>query len=367
MKSSCEIINFASILLKSRYNLIEDMIFKNDLILRTMAGESVERPPVWLMRQAGRILPQYRELRSSLRDFKELVETPDKAAEVTIQPIDELGVDAAIIFSDILVIPDAMGLPYEMEEKVGPVFPAVIQTEKDVDALISGIDAAEQLGYVYDALSLTKQRLDGRVPLIGFSGAPWTLFAYMMEGKGSKTFSTAKSVLYRNPEMAHKLLGKLTDSIIEYLKLQIIHGADIIQIFDSWAGLLSPEQYRKFSIKYIKRICDEVSGVPITIFSKGAWFALGELAALPCQTLGVDWTTPVSFVRSEVGSEIILQGNMDPCQLYAPVEDIEKNTLLMIESFGRNHVVNLGHGVYPDTPLAGVKEFVNTVKKFRYI
>ncbi|MBV6653512.1 MAG: uroporphyrinogen decarboxylase, partial [Mameliella sp.] len=299
------------------------MSTKNDLFLRTARGEAVERPPVWLMRQAGRILPQYRAIRNRLSGFKELVETPELAAEVTIQPVDELDVDAAIIFSDILVIPEAMGLTYEMVEKRGPLFPKVIESEADVNALLSGGDAAENLQYVYDAVALTRKQLDGRVPLIGFTGAPWTLLAYMVEGSGSKTFSKAKKVLYTNPKLAHLLLEKTSETIIAYLKQKVKSGAQLVQIFDSWAGILSPEQYREFALPYIQNICEAITEVPVTVFAKGAWFVYEELGQLDCQVVGLDWNTPPELARQWVGKGKVLQGNLDPCQLYAAPEIVE--------------------------------------------
>ncbi|MEQ8703720.1 MAG: uroporphyrinogen decarboxylase [Phaeodactylibacter sp.] len=342
------------------------MSTKNDLFLRTARGEAVERPPVWLMRQAGRILPQYRAIRNRLSGFKELVETPELAAEVTIQPVDELGVDAAIIFSDILVIPEAMGLPYEMVEKRGPLFPQVIGSEADIKALKSGAFAAADLQYVYDAVALTRKQLDGRVPLIGFSGAPWTLLAYMVEGSGSKTFSKAKKLLYTNPGLAHQLLEKISETIIAYLKLKVQSGVQLVQIFDSWAGILSPEQYREFALPYIRAICEGITEVPVTVFSKGAWFVYEDLGQLDCQVIGLDWNTPPEVARQWVGDGKVLQGNLDPCQLYAAPEVIEKAAIKMLERFGRKHIANLGHGVYPDTPLEGVRAYVDTVKAYRY-
>ena len=342
------------------------MKIANDLFLRTIAGEKVERPPVWLMRQAGRILPQYRALRGRLSGFKELVSTPELAAEVTIQPIDELGVDAAIIFSDILVIPEAMGLDYEMIEKRGPWFEKTIKTKADVDKLLAGADAAANLQYVYDALAATKKGLDGRVPLIGFSGAPWTLLAYMVEGSGSKTFSIAKKFLYTQPELAHLLLDKITDTIIVYLKEKVKHGADVLQIFDSWGGILSPAQFDEFSLPYIAKICDAINEVPITVFAKGAWFALEGIGQLNCATVGLDWNTSPLLGREKLGSKKIIQGNLDPCVLYSSPETIAQTTEQMLMNFGRGHIANLGHSVYPDTPLESVKCFVNTVKNFKY-
>lgn len=342
------------------------MSLQNDLLLRTLKGEQVERPPVWLMRQAGRILPQYRELRGKLSGFIELVQTPDLAAEVTIQPVDELGVDAAIIFSDILVIPEAMGLHYELIEKVGPRFPATIKTAQQIDNLVEGTDAASNLSYVYDAVSATKEGLDNRVPLIGFAGAPWTLFAYMIEGGGSKTFSKAKKFLYQHPQFSHQLLSKITTSVIEYLKLKIKAGVDVVQVFDSWADLLTLELYEEFCIPYLKRIGEEVIGVPKILFAKGAWFAFSKFKDLNYEGIGLDWKTSPKMAREQLGASKIFQGNMDPCMLYADAPRIEKAAIDMISDFGPKHIVNLGHGVYPDTPLDNVKTFVNTIKSQSY-
>jgi uroporphyrinogen decarboxylase len=342
------------------------MKLENDLFLRTARGEAVERPPVWLMRQAGRILPQYRELRGRLSGFKELVETPALACEVTIQPVDELGVDAAIIFSDILVIPEAMGLTYEMIKGKGPWFPNTVQTQSDIDKLVTGEAAAAELQYVYDAVALTKKELNGRVPLIGFAGAPWTILAYMIEGSGSKTFSKAKKFLYSEPVLAHQLLQKITTATISYLKTKINAGVDLVQIFDSWAGILTKEQYKEFALPYIAQICDAIDEVPKTVFAKGAYFVRQEMGQLNCNVIGVDWNMDAIETRQLVGDSKVLQGNLDPCMLYASPEQIQAETIKLIQKFGSKHIVNLGHGVYPDTPLDGVKAFVNTVKSYRY-
>ena len=342
------------------------MKIENDLLLRTANGEQVERPPVWLMRQAGRILPQYRALRGRLSGFKELVETPQLAAEVTIQPVDELGVDAAIIFSDILVIPEAMGLTYEMVEKKGPWFPKTIESLSDVEKLGVGENVLGELQYVFDALEVTKKELNGRVPLIGFAGAPWTIFSYMLEGSGSKTFSKARKFLYQNPKAAHLLLDKITQTTIAYLKQKVHSGANMIQVFDSWAGILPPHQYSEFAIPYIKKIVDAIEGVPVIVFAKGAWFAMEEIAKLDCQVLGVDWNTKVGDLRDKLNVQQVLQGNLDPCMLYSSQGNIQTATLKMLKEFGVGHIANLGHGVYPDTPLDNVKVFVNTVKGFSY-
>jgi len=342
------------------------MALKNDLILRAAAGEKTERTPVWLMRQAGRILPEYRAIREKLSGFKELATTPQLAAEVTIQPVDILGVDAAIIFSDILVVPEAMGLSYEMAESIGPVFPEKINAKSAITKLKQE-GAADELAYVYEAIHLVKKELDGSVPLLGFAGAPWTILAYMVEGSGSKTFSKARNFLYLEPEMAHQLLEKITFVTIEYLQRQIKAGADMVQIFDSWAGILPPEQYKTFSLPYISKICDALTEVPVTVFAKGAYFARKELANLNCRTIGLDWNMDIHTSRDLIGPQKTLQGNLDPCALYGSFDEIRKSTKKMLQQFGpENHIANLGHGVYPDTPKDNVRCFVDTVKEFSF-
>jgi len=338
----------------------------NDLLLRTIKGEHTERPPVWLMRQAGRILPEYRALRQEAGTFKRLVETPALACEATLQPVDALGVDAAILFSDILVVPEAMGLPYEMQEKTGPWFPKVVADASDIEKLRPAELAADELQYVYDAIALIQRQLDGRVPLIGFCGAPWTIFAYMVEGKGSKTFSTAKGMLYRAPELAHRLLEHITATSIAYLKNQVSAGVQVVQLFDSWAGLLSPQQYREFSVPYLQQIAEAIQEVPKTIFAKGAWFALEDFGTLSFETVGLDWTIDPAWAKQQLGTQKILQGNLDPCQLYATPETVYQAAQQMVTSFGRGHIANLGHGVYPDTPLENVRAFVSGIKASSY-
>lgn len=337
-------------------------MLKNDLILRTAKGEKTERTPVWLMRQAGRILPEYRRVREKAGDFKTLVKSPQMAAEVTIQPVDILDVDAAIIFSDILVIPEAMGCNYEMEEKRGPVFPQPVSTESDLNRI--RVAEAGDLEYVIDAIKLTKKELNGRVPLIGFAGAPWTIFSYMIEGKGSKTFSEAKKVLYTNPEFAHKLLGMITTSTVNYLKAQVRAGADLIQIFDSWAGILSPEQYAAFALPYIAQLCDALPEVPVTVFAKGAFFARRQLNSISCNVVGLDWNMDIAESREVVPAKV-LQGNLDPCALYGSFDDVKRETRRMLETFGPDrHIANLGHGLYPDTERDKVRCFIDTVKEY---
>jgi uroporphyrinogen decarboxylase len=338
-------------------------VIKNDLLLRAACGEQTERTPVWLMRQAGRILPEYRALRARLSGFKELVETPDLAAEVTIQPVDALDVDAAIIFSDILVVPEAMGLTYEMIEARGPLFPETIKTAQDV-ARMRVADPEEHLGYVLEAIRVTKRALNGRVPLIGFAGAPWTILAYMVEGHGSKTFSKARRMLYTNPALAHELLRKITDTTIAYLRAQVQAGANLIQVFDSWAGILPPAHYAEFSTRYIAEICAAIPEVPVTVFAKGAFWAVGDFAQLPCRTIGLDWNQDPRAVRPLVGDKT-LQGNLDPCALYGTREQVRQATIQMLDQFGPyHHIANLGHGVYPDTDPDNVRVFIDTVKEY---
>jgi len=341
------------------------MGLKNDLLLKAAKGEKVERTPVWLMRQAGRILPEYRAVREKIKDFKVLVETPELATEVTLQPVDILGVDAAIIFSDILVIPQAMGLDYKMVEKKGPSFPKTIKSEKDIDAL--KIAAKEDLSFVMEALKLTKQELDNRVPLIGFSGAPWTLLAYMLEGGGSKTFSKARRLLYTQPHLAHKLLEKITASTINYLRGQVEAGADLVQVFDSWAGVLPTEHYNTFSLKYISEICDAITEVPVTVFAKGAYSSRSKFGLLNCDVIGLDWNMDIEESKRLIGATKTLQGNLDPCALYGSFDQIKEATENMLIAFGaQRHIANLGHGVYPDIPADNVKCFVDIVKQFNH-
>lgn len=337
-------------------------MLENDLILRAARGEKTDRTPVWLMRQAGRILPEYRAVRNSLSGFKELVETPELAAEVTIQPVDILGVDAAIIFSDILVIPEAMGLTYEMVEKKGPHFPSTVKSAADLKNL--RIAKPEDLSYTLEAIKITKKELNGRVPVIGFAGAPWTIFSYMVEGGGSKTFSKARKMLYTDPELSNQLLDMITQSTISYLKAQITAGADMVQIFDSWAGVLGPEQYRTFSLKYIEQIAAAITEVPVTVFAKGAFFALKDMKEVSCNTVGLDWNMNVAEARELLPNKT-LQGNMDPCALYGSFDDVASETKNMLDRFaGHSHIANLGHGVYPDTDPEKVKCFIDTVKSY---
>jgi uroporphyrinogen decarboxylase len=335
----------------------------NDLLLKAARGETVDRIPVWLMRQAGRILPEYRAVRSSVNGFKELVKNPELICEVTIQPVDILGVDAAIIFSDILVIPEAMGLNYEMIESKGPFFPQTIKNDTDVNQLTT--DVVPNLQYVFDSIKLTKSALNKRVPLIGFAGAPWTIFSYMIEGKGSKTFSEAKKMLYVNPVLSHQLLEKITVSTIAYLKEQIKSGADIVQVFDSWAGVLSKAQYIEFALPYMQKIATSITEVPVILFAKDAHYILNEFAQTDCAVIGLDWTIEPQQARREA-SEKTLQGNLDPCVLYADKQTIKSEAEKMLRSFGsQKYICNLGHGVYPDVNFEKAKYFIDVVQNFK--
>ena len=302
---------------------------KNDLLLRALRREKVERPPVWMMRQAGRYLPGYMKLRAKY-DFFTRVQTPELAAEITLQPIDEIGVDAAIIFSDILVIPQAMGVEVLMEEGKGPSLPNVIKTQKDIDALVTN-NVEEELIYVTKALSLTKQELNGRVPLIGFAGAPWTILCYMVEGKGSKTWEKAKQFCFTQPDLAHQLLQKITDTTISYLKAQAKAGADVLQVFDSWSGALSPGDFKLFAQPYLIQIADAVKDhAPVILFPKGSWYALKELSESSASALGLDWCISPRCAREITGNKITLQGNFDPAKLLLPVPEIKKAVKEMI-------------------------------------
>jgi len=335
---------------------------KNTLLLQALAGEMTPRPPVWVMRQAGRILPEYRAVRSRLSGFKELVETPELACEVTLQPVDLLGVDAAILFSDILVVPEAMGLPYELIEKVGPRFSETIGSAADLKRL-HPVEPEEHLKYVLDAMRMTRRALDGRVPLIGFAGAPWTIFCYMIEGGGSKEWSRARRMLRSEPALAEDLLDRITEATIAYLNAQVEAGAQALQLFDSWAGALDATLFERYSLPRLRRICEEVKGAPLIVFAKGAGWQLDRLATLPCQALGIDWHTPVAEARRRA-PEHVLQGNLDPSTLYGTETEVRAATQRMLQDFGRGkHVVNLGHGVYPDIDPDRVRAFIDEVKR----
>ena len=338
---------------------------KNDLLLRALRKEKVERPPVWMMRQAGRYLPDYIKLREKY-DFFTRCQTPELATEITLQPINQVGVDAAIIFSDILVIPQAMGLEVLMEEGKGPSLPKTIKTQQDIDALNTA-DAEHHLKYVMDALSMTKRELNGRVPLIGFAGAPWTILCYMIEGKGSKTWDKAKQFAYTQPQLAHALLQKITNITIEYLKAQVKAGADTVQVFDSWAGSLSPEDFKTYAQPYLLQIADAVKdSAPVILFPKGTWYALKDLSQSSASGIGIDWTIAPQLARELTNNNITLQGNFDPAKLLAPIPQIRKWVKEMIDAFGvQNYIANLGHGITPNVPVNHAKAFVEAVQEYK--
>lgn len=337
---------------------------KNDLFLRACKKEKIERTPIWIMRQAGRYLPEYRAVRKNT-DFLTMCKTPELAAEVTIQPIDLIGVDAAIIFSDILVIPEAMGMHLEMHEGRGPIFPSPIRSENDLSSL-KDIDPTTDLKYVLDAVSLTKRELNGRVPLIGFSGSPWTLLTYMVEGGGSKSFSKVKKMIFNNPKLAHKILDKLASAISVYLSAKIEAGANAVQIFDTWGGILSQEDYQEFSLQYVEKIISNIKRVnePVIYFPKGVHSNLEKVANCGADVLGLDWTMNLGKVRELIGDKVALQGNMDPTTLYGSEQTIQDRALKTMKSYGNGsgHIFNLGHGILPDVPPANAKALVDFVK-----
>jgi uroporphyrinogen decarboxylase len=338
---------------------------KNDLFLKACKRLPVERTPIWIMRQAGRYLPEYRAVREKA-DFLTMCKTPELASEVTIQPVDIIGVDAAIIFSDILVIPEAMGMKLEMIESKGPVFHNPIRTENDADKL-KEIDPTKELKYILDAVSLTKKELNGRVPLIGFSGSPWTLLTYMVEGKGSKNFSFVKKLIYNNPSLAHKILDKLSKTIADYLSAKIEAGADAVQIFDTWGGILSQKDFEEFSIKYISKVISQIKrkNEPVIVFAKGVHYKMENLAASGADVISLDWTMDLGKVRNEIGDKVALQGNMDPTILYAKKEVIQNEVKRILNSFGEGsgHIFNLGHGILPDVEPENAKALVQFVKE----
>lgn len=339
---------------------------KNDLLLRTLRGERTERPPVWMMRQAGRYLPDYIKLKEKY-SFFERCRNPELASEITIQPVEQVDVDAAIIFSDILVVPQAMGMEVQMVENKGPLLPDPIKKLSDLDKLAVP-DVHQSLGYVFDALKVTKQRLEGRAPLIGFAGAPWTLLCYMVQGKGSKTFDEAKAFCYTQPETAHRLLQLITDTTIAYLQGQAAAGADVVQIFDSWGGLLSPEDFENLSMQYIRQIVAALKDKALTIiFAKGAWHSLDSMAATGANGLGIDWCIRPRMARQLAGPRVALQGNFDPAKLLSPIPMIRKEVKAMLDAFsGYPHIANLGHGILPNVPVDHAKAFVETVKNYNY-
>lgn len=339
--------------------------------MRALAGQTVDKTPVWMMRQAGRYLPEYRRVRAQAGDFMSLCKNTDLACEVTIQPLERYELDAAILFSDILTIPDAMGLGLYFVEGEGPMFRKPVRTEKDIEQL-SVVNTAKDLSYVTDAVAVIRAELNGRVPLIGFSGSPWTLATYMIEGKSSRDFALAKTMLYKQPEILHQLLDKLSLSVIDYLNAQIRSGAQVVQIFDTWGGALSHSAYLEFSLAYMEKI---VAGlikhadgrdVPVILFTKGGGHWLEAMADTGCHCLGLDWTVDIGQARQRVGDKVALQGNMDPAVLRSDPSIIRSEINAILTSFGdhQGHIFNLGHGITPDIDPDNVKVFIDAVHEF---
>ncbi|XP_053324697.1 uroporphyrinogen decarboxylase [Spea bombifrons] len=346
---------------------------QNDTFLRAARGEECRHVPVWCMRQAGRYLPEFRETRAG-QDFFASCRSPEICCELTLQPLRRFPLDAAIIFSDILVIPQALGMEIRMEPGRGPVFPEPLQTPQDLQKLKPKVDVSQELGYVFRAITLTRHKIAGKVPLIGFTGAPWTLMTYMIEGGGSNTMSKAKRWLYQNPSASHQLLQQLTDVIVDYLVGQVAAGAQALQVFESHAGCLGPQQFADFSLPYLKEISQRVKNklkaegleqVPMIVFAKDAHYALEDLSQAGYEVVGLDWTIRPQEARERTEKRVTLQGNMDPCALYASKENIEQTVKKMIEDFGRRgYIANLGHGLYPDMDPEHVGAFISAVHKY---
>ncbi|KAF7254724.1 Uroporphyrinogen decarboxylase [Varanus komodoensis] len=343
---------------------------KNDTFLRAAQGKETEYTPVWCMRQAGRYLPEFREKRAA-QDFFATCRSPEMCCELTLQPLRRFPLDAAIIFSDILVVPQALGMEVVMVPGKGPTFPEPLKEVEDLLKLRQKVDVAAELSYVFQAITLTRHKLEGKVPLIGFSGAPWTLMSYMIEGGGSNTMAKAKAWLYRNPEASHRLLTLLTDVIVDYLVGQVAAGAQALQLFESHAGHLGPEQFSEFALPFIRSIAkrvksklqeDALPAVPMIVFAKDAHYALEDLAQSGYEVVGLDWTIRPQEARQRTGEGITLQGNLDPCALYAPKEKIGELVKRMLEGFGsQRYIANLGHGLYPDMSPEHVGAFVDAV------
>ncbi len=347
------------------------MTMKNDRFLRALRREPVDATPVWIMRQAGRYLPEYRATRARAGSFLALAKNPELACEVTLQPLDRFALDAAILFSDILTVPDAMGLGLYFADGEGPKFERPVRTESDV-ARLAVPDMETELRYVMDAVRLIRRELDGRVPLIGFSGSPWTLACYMIEGGGSDKFSRIKALAYSNPALLHKLLETVTEAVIAYLSAQREAGAQALQVFDTWGGVLSPALYREFSLRYLTRIAETLprgegsDRTPLILFGKGNAPYLEELAASGTEAVGVDWLVTLDEARRRTGGKVALQGNLDPTVLHAPVEAIRREVKNTLTSFGNGpgHIFNLGHGVTPDINPEHVGALVDAVHEF---
>ncbi len=339
-------------------------MLKNDIFLRALDGEALDRPPVWMMRQAGRYLPDFMKLKAKY-DFFKRCQTPELAAEITVMPIDQVGTDAAILFSDILVIPQAMNIAVEMKDGVGPWLPNPVRTAKDLEKVIVP-DVADRLHYVMEAIRQTKTALEDRVPLIGFAGSPWTILCYAVQGQGSKNFDLAKGFCFSQPALAHELLQKITDTTIAYLKAKVRAGVDAVQLFDSWGGMLGEEDYQTFSWQYMQQIVDALKDeTKVIAFAKGCWYALPTMARSGVHALGVDWTCSARNARYLSGGQIPLQGNFDPSRLLSPIPEIERLAHKMVSEFGtQNYIANLGHGILPNVPVDHAKAFVNAIKSY---
>ena len=341
---------------------------KNDRLLRALLREPVDVTPVWMMRQAGRYLPEYRATRAKAGSFMDLCKSPELACEVTIQPLERYPLDAAILFSDILTVPDAMGLGLYFTEGEGPKFTHPVQSEAAVNAL--GMpDMQDDLGYVMDAVRTIRHELDGRVPLIGFSGSPWTLATYMVEGSSSKNFAKVKGMMFNSPQLMHVLLDKVSRAVTAYLNAQVDAGAQALMIFDTWGGALTPQHYQTFSLAYMEQIVRglkrEAEGrkVPVILFTKGGGLWLEQMADSGCDALGIDWTLNLADARRRVGDRVALQGNLDPCTLYASPQRIREEVAQVLESYGKGsgHVFNLGHGIHPEIDPEHAGVFVEAV------
>jgi uroporphyrinogen decarboxylase len=342
----------------------------NDRFLRALRLEPVDHTPIWVMRQAGRYLPEYREIRAQATGFMDFCRNVELASEATIQPLERFPLDAAIVFSDILTVPDAMGCSVEFISGTGPVFKNPIKSETDIDKLVIP-DVSETLGYVADVVAAAKQKIAGRVPLIGFAGSPWTVACYLVEGAGSKFFLQVRKMLYKNPELMHRLLQKITDTTINYLLMQVEAGAQTLMVFDSWGGLLSPSSYDPFSLRYLQQITAAVKAkhadIPVILFSKQAHHAYGKLAQTGCQGIGVDWTIDLATVREQIQPHsVALQGNLDPALLLSTPEAIQAGVRDVLASYGDGpgHVFNLGHGIDKETPIDNMAALVEAVHSY---
>lgn len=339
---------------------------QDNCFIKTLKGESCSRTPVWIMRQASRYLPEYRALREKAGSFMTLCKTPELACEVTLQPLQRFRIDAAILFSDILTIPDAMGLGLSFAEGEGPKFERYIRSSADIDALVVP-EPEEKLSYVTDAVRLVKHELAGKAPLIGFSGSPWTLACYMIEGGKSRDFHQIKSMLYNNPSALHQLLEKLSESVSRYLQAQINAGVDTVMIFDSWGGILPPAEYLHFSLHYIKKIIASLPvNVPVILYTKNSGVCLEEIAESGCRAVGIDWTVDIQQAKKRTQGKVVIQGNMDPAVLLSSPDRIEQEVNIILDTYRKEgtksgHIFNLGHGITPDIPVDNVEAFIESV------